>query len=163
MLIPMVVEETGKGERAYDIYSKLLKADCFNRSVAAFDVEPYMDKGGYRRKCGDGDGKLFFAHINIVVYPSELILAHLIIQKVIDYGNYYSLQKDRLFKIKFKDFYNEMKHLLAENEGVLLCIRQIHKVLFFHATGSNESDDAVANDAEILECEVRRKLRAGIF
>jgi ATP-dependent Clp protease protease subunit len=25
MLIPMVVEETGKGERAYDIYSKLLK------------------------------------------------------------------------------------------------------------------------------------------
>ncbi|MEP0829127.1 MAG: ATP-dependent Clp protease proteolytic subunit, partial [bacterium] len=25
MLIPMVVEQTGRGERAYDIYSRLLK------------------------------------------------------------------------------------------------------------------------------------------
>ena len=29
-LIPMVVEQTGKGERAYDIYSRLLKRkNCF--------------------------------------------------------------------------------------------------------------------------------------
>ena len=26
-LIPMVVEQTGKGERAYDIYSRLLKRE----------------------------------------------------------------------------------------------------------------------------------------
>ena len=25
MLVPMVVEQTGRGERAYDIYSRLLK------------------------------------------------------------------------------------------------------------------------------------------
>ena len=25
MLIPMVIEQTGRGERAYDIYSRLLK------------------------------------------------------------------------------------------------------------------------------------------
>ena len=28
-LIPMVVEQTGKGERAYDIYSRLLKRELF--------------------------------------------------------------------------------------------------------------------------------------
>ena len=32
MLVPMVVEQDGRGERAYDIYSRLLK-DCIGDQV----------------------------------------------------------------------------------------------------------------------------------
>jgi len=29
MLVPMVIEQTGRGERAYDIYSRLLRDNIF--------------------------------------------------------------------------------------------------------------------------------------
>ena len=50
-LIPMVIEQSGRGERAYDIYSRLLKERVI------FLVGPVDDNGGLPPK-SEGVGSL---------------------------------------------------------------------------------------------------------
>ena len=45
VLVPMVVEQTGRGERSYDIYSRLLKDRIvFIHYVDGLYVEPVTDE-----------------------------------------------------------------------------------------------------------------------
>src|SRR5476649_543162 len=42
VLIPMVVEQTSRGERAYDIYSRLLKDNVIFLGLAIYDTMQYV-------------------------------------------------------------------------------------------------------------------------
>jgi len=40
MLVPMVIEQTGRGERAYDIYSRLLRDNIISSALRLTTTSP---------------------------------------------------------------------------------------------------------------------------
>src|SRR5487761_2792989 len=42
LLVPMVIEQTGRGERAYDIYSRLLRDNIIFTGMAIYDTMQYV-------------------------------------------------------------------------------------------------------------------------
>ena len=51
-LVPMVIETTGRGERAYDIYSRLLKERVIFMVGAVEDHREHQARGGHQRVVG---------------------------------------------------------------------------------------------------------------